>query len=274
MELSDRESDGDADVTSPEVSRPRRSARARHVVRETYREENSDNEDDPPLDGDAGVDDRVSSVHIKQEPNEDNDNGMHGVSAQPIDLSAQLSSDEEKMNKPKMQMKLTYEGFAISKYKLCLIVQPYPPLTRTSGPNEATRSESLLPSKQGSILQYTNPARGSSLAPPSGSTSMRDPRSMTPAYQRVPLFREPTPALPEPVETRDLAARDHRAGSRNEEGDAFAVVDDDSLDSLMQLTQSFRERDSSGVGGVGIGGYDGVDFDTNEDGVLGGDAVE
>ena len=33
MELSDRESDRDADVTSPEVSRPRRSARARHVVR-------------------------------------------------------------------------------------------------------------------------------------------------------------------------------------------------------------------------------------------------
>jgi len=93
---------------------------------------------------------------------------------------------------------------------------------------------------------------------------------MTPAYQRAPLFREPTPALPE---TRDLAAQVHRAGSRNEAGDALAVVDDDSLDSLMQLTQSFRERDGSGVG-VGIGGYDGVDFDTNEDGVLGGDADE
>ena len=103
---------------------------------------------------------------------------------------------------------------------------------------------------------------------------MRDARSVTPAYQRAPLFREPTPALPELAETRDLAAQDHRAGLRNEGGDALAVVDDDSLDSLMQLTQSFRERDGSGIGGVGIGGYDGVDFDTNEDGVLGGDADE
>ena len=271
MELSDRESDRGADTPLPNTSAPRRSARARREVRGMYREQNSDDENDAPLDGDTGVNDGASPVQVKQEPNEDNDTTMSYASASHIDLAAQLSSDEEeKKNKPKMQMKLAYEGFTISKYKLCLVVQPHPSLSRPLKPDEMRRSESLLPARQGSILQYTASAREGSMAPPSSSTSMRDARSMSLTYQpQTPLFREPTPALPEQAETSDSPGGNLHRG----EGDALVVLDDD-LDSLVQLTQSFRERDGSRLDDIGIGGHDAIDFDADEDGVLGGDADE
>jgi hypothetical protein len=279
MELSDRESDRDTNVPSLKSPMPRRSARVKRVVHGTYREGNSDEgepDGDIPLDGDSEMNDGTSAAQVKQEPKEDNGNITREASAPHIDLSAQLSSDEEdKKNKPKMKMKLTYEGFTILKYKLCLIVQPYPALPRPSKPNEMKRSESLLPARQGSILQYTTSGRESWKAPPSGSPSMRDARSMTPAYQQqTPLFREPTPALSERAESHDLASQKHSAVSRSDEGDTLVILDDDSLDSLMQLTQSFHERADSGLSSVGIGGHDAVDFDTDEDSVLGGDADE
>lgn len=276
VELSDRENDRDTDVPSFESSVPRRSARVKRVVHGTYREGNPDDEveqdDDPPIDGDTDMNDGTPVAQVKKEPNENNDNATREASAPHIDLSAQLSSDEEdKQAKLKMKMKLTYEGFTISKYKLCLIVQPYPVLPRPSKASELGRSESLLPARQGSILQYTTSGRESSNGPPPSSPSIRDARSMTPAYQQTPLFREPTPALSEQAESRDLASHQHSAVSRSDEGDTLAIFGDDTLDGLMQLTQSFHER---GDNGLGIGGHDAVDFDADEDDVLGGDADE
>lgn len=93
---------------------------------------------------------------------------------------------------------------------------------------------------------------------------------MSLAYQpQTPLFREPTPALPEQAESSDSPGGNLHRG----EGDALVVLDDD-LDSLVQLTQSFRERDGSRLDDIGIGGHDAIDFDADEDGVLGGDADE
>lgn len=271
--------DGDTlmreETDTSEAATSRRSTRRKRAVQTSYREAESDEE--LPND-DEDQDDTFMDEDPAIKP-ETEDNLTQGIAAstEPIDLSAQLSSDEDdEKNKPKMQMNLSYEGFPISNYKLCLIVQPYPTIPRPSDSTGAVkRGDSLLPTRQGSIVQYTTAAdRDSSMPPPViPGTSMRDARSVTPApYRGTPLFREPTPAFADRGETPQPSYDLHSRGFADDDDDGDLVVVDDSLDGLMQLTQSFRGRDENIVDNLGLGGNDDVDFDADADGVMAGDA--
>lgn len=271
--------DGDAttgeEPDSSAIPTSRRSTRARRAVQTSYRETDSDEE--PTGDGEDQDDTLMDEdPEIKLEPDKELMQGA-ATSAEPIDLSAQLSSDEDdEKNKPKMQMNLTYEGFPISNYKLCLIVQPFPALSRPSDSmGGVKRSDSLLPARQASIAHYTTAAdRGSSMPPPVGpGTSMRDARSVTPApFRGTPLFREPSPAFADRGETPQSSYDHPSHGFADDDDDGDLAVIDDSLDGLKQLTQSFRGRDENIIDTLGLGGNDEVDFDADADGVMAGDA--
>ena len=206
---------------------------------------------------------------VKPEPSEDDDilHQPRSSDPQPIPFDVD-ANDEDREDKKKLKLSTCYAGFSISKYKLCLIVQPYPPLA-PKVPAVSLSSEQNTPAP--SLLT----PRQSSLAP-----FIRQ-QSSTPAPTRLgrratPLFREPsvTPAPEIPPHQVPAIGQD-QVGDYLQPPEDLNVMDSELVD-LMQFTQSFRltsgSREHMGV----AGGADGISInvDGDEDGWLMGDADE
>jgi len=190
---------------------PRRSSRAKKV---SYREDNDDDEGD------------------EYEPEEEDVPDF----SMPIDEGA---DDEEE--KPKMTMRLTYEGFTIYDRCLCLVVQPWPIVRASRASVTPARTPSVTPQD----LRDRTPAPLQRERTPLFLPDLDPRRSVTPAplpsrvlrnLPPVPLFHE-EPAQEE-IEEDDSdedggmmalsqalrAFRDERAGSADEdenEGEVF-----------------------------------------------------
>ncbi|KAF9514165.1 hypothetical protein BS47DRAFT_901155 [Hydnum rufescens UP504] len=144
-ELSDRES-GQEDQLPPNEgvnSIPtRRSQRSRRPAH-TYKEPDDDLMGDVEMDDGDNSDSSVPAPH--QRPlflEEDDDSATRIAKAEPTDdvplTAAQPNTaadpfvidEDEDTDAKKMQLNIRYEGFSITSWRLCLIVQPYPPLPR------------------------------------------------------------------------------------------------------------------------------------------------
>jgi len=281
LEVDDDYPDQQQDIDSllmppPPPLQYRRSQRTKSKVagyRElSHSEEETENINDPSssnrrhLPRDSDQDDEFQP-EVKVESDEE-DEILHQPRSSdpqpsPFDVDA---SDEDRDDQKKLKLSTSYAGFSISKYKLCLIVQPYPSLvpkapavSLSSDRNASTPS--LLTPRQSSLTTFIR-QQSSTPAPP--------------GRRATPLFREPsmTPA-PEILPHQTAADQVEPTGDYLQPPEDLNDLDSE-LEDLKQFTQSLSltwgSREHMGV----AGGADGItiNVDADEDGWLMGDADE
>ena len=285
-ELSDRESDHEGQPPPNDNVNPiptRRSQRSRRPAAGTYQEPDDEPMSDVDMgdgdNGDANPTPAPSQRPLFLEEEEDDSVAPTSKAEQledppPTTFQSNTAADpfaidsDEDTDTKKMQLNIRYEGFSITSWRLCLIVQPYPALPKRTS---TSTTSSLLPPRQSSIVPFVR-----------NGTEITNRRDATPRFReptpvvrdRTPLFREPTPLFREPTPYERNINEDimpplddselERLYDDNEE------PADDSLDSLKQFTQSFTQARSA----VDVLGTTGDDADTDEDGFFMGDADE
>ncbi|KAF8319528.1 uncharacterized protein EI90DRAFT_3082002 [Cantharellus anzutake] len=214
-------------------------------------------------------------AEIKME-HSDHDDILHYPSLSnplPSPFDVDDSDNEDAADKKKLKLTTSYTGFTISKYKLCLIVQPYPPLPK---PGFTSKSPGTQPSRvRDAPASSLLPSRQAHLAPFIHLSPTPGPQ---PSRRRTPLFREPsmTPA-PDTVlqETSPLKGLTMSLGDSFGPSEGLNAADNE-LENLMEVTQSFSLA-SGTMERMGVPMYAGgisANVDADEDGWLMGDADE
>ncbi|KAF8592396.1 hypothetical protein K439DRAFT_1378493 [Ramaria rubella] len=157
-----------------------------------------------------------------------------------------IGTEDEEEEKPKLTMKVSYQGFAIYNRCLCVIIEPRPPL-------RASREPSIAPSLSGMRMTSVTP------------TELHG-RTPMPLRERTPLFlpeidtrRSITPA---PLPSRFLPP----VPLFDDDAEAEDQEKDDGEDGMMAFSQVLRS-----VGGERAGS---ADEDETEGDVFLGDADE